>query len=302
MTIANLQRKYLSSVVRQPARAIAPEDFFVLLAHATGREKVFLLAHPEYELTQEEQRKAHQYLERRLAHEPVAYIVGTKEFYGRDFFVTRATLVPRPETELLVEHVLDSIKYKVPSIKYKERVIDIIDIGTGSGNIIITLAKEIKKTYHVSNITYHAIDISPSALVIARKNAARHDVSDIISFHEGNLLEPIAGELGTAQNIIIAANLPYLSKKIYEESNNDVRDYEPQSALVSDREGLDHYIRLLETLQDSLPASSKVTCFMEISPEQTQNITQEIHGLFPEAIILTLQDLSGRDRLIQATF
>ncbi len=293
LSIAGLQKKYLLG--------IAPEDFFVLLAHATNKEKVFLLAHPEYELTAEEQEKALQYLERRLKHEPVAYILGTKEFYGRDFFVTPATLVPRPETELLVEHALDSIKYQVSSIKHEKRAIDIIDVGTGSGNIIITLAKEIEKAYHVSSITYHAIDISRSALIIAKKNAEQHDVSDIISFHEGNLLEPIASELSTVNNIIITANLPYLSEKIYSESDSDVRDYEPQSALVSDREGLAHYIRLLEELKHALHISSHATCFFEISPEQTQSITQVIHTLFPRAAILTHQDLSGRDRLIQAT-
>ncbi len=287
LSIAELQKKYLLG--------IAPEDFFVLLAHATRKEKVFLLAHPEYELTKEEQERILQYLERRLTREPVAYIVGIKEFYGRDFFVTGATLVPRPETELLVEHALDSIKHE-------ERAIDIIDVGTGSGNIIITLAKEIEKAHHISSIRYHAIDISRSALIIARKNAERHDVSDIISFHEGNLLEPITNILGTANNIIITANLPYLSEKIYSESDSDVRDYEPQSALVSEREGLDHYIRLLEVLKRSLHTSSHVTCYFEISPEQTQSITQEIHTLFPKAAILTHQDLSGRDRLIQATF
>lgn len=287
LSIAGLQKKYLLR--------IASEDFFVLLAHATNKDKVFLLAHPEYELAPEEQGRAFQYLERRLTREPVAYIVGTKEFYGRDFFVTGATLVPRPETELLIEHALDSIKHE-------ERTIDIIDVGTGSGNIIITLAKEIKKAYRVSGITYHAIDISRSALIIAKKNAEHHGVSDIISFHEGSLLEPIASELCTTNNIIITANLPYLSEKIYNESDSDVRDYEPQSALVSDREGLAHYIRLLEELKRSLNASSKVTCFLEIGPEQKQAITQEIHTFFPGAAILTHQDLSGRYRLIQATF
>ena len=289
LSIAGLQKKYLLG--------IAPEDFFVLLTHATNKEKVFLLAHPEYELTAEEQGRVLQYLERRLAREPVAYIVGTKEFYGHDFFVTPATLVPRPETELLVECVITHVQQNLA-----EETIDIIDIGTGSGNIIITLSKEIGRANHASGITYHAIDISRNALVIAKKNAERHDVSDIIYFHEGNLLEPIANELGTAKNIIIAANLPYLSKKIYSESDSDVRDYEPHSALVSDREGLAHYIRLLEELQHSLHTSSKITCFFEISPEQTQSITQEIHTFFPGATILIHQDLSGRDRLIQATF
>ncbi|MBP9698131.1 MAG: peptide chain release factor N(5)-glutamine methyltransferase [Candidatus Moranbacteria bacterium] len=278
--------------------ALAPEDFFILLAEATGKEKVFLLAHPEYELSTKEQEKAAQYLERRLKHESVASIVGHKEFYGREFRVTKDTLIPRPETELLIERLL----YKIATEQETTNgMVDIIDIGTGSGNIIITLARETKILLPKNHIRFFALDISSAALTVAEKNATIQHVKESVTFLHSDLLKNFSPSPEKNRHCVIAANLPYLSIEIYNASDPDVRDYEPKSALVSGHDGLDHYRRLLKELRKLLTRYISLTVFFEISPEQSTLLKEIIQENFPQASLTLFQDLTGRDRLIQAT-
>lgn len=291
MTVQELQKQWLPK--------IAPEDFFLLLVHATRKEKVFLLAHPEYELTTEEDEKVEQYLKRRLKHEPLAYIVGHKEFYGREFHVTPDTLIPRPETELMVEQALKQLTKNYQ--QSTENKIDVIDIGTGSGNIIITLVKEVEKIHEAPSIQFYGLDISPAALTIAMKNAEHHNRTNKILFLESDLLQNFPRTHDADRHLIITANLPYLSDDIYHESDATVRDYEPRSALLSGHDGLDHYARLLEEIRELSCHYTSTVFLLEISPEQTPVLTEKIKKVFPRATLLTLQDLSGRDRLIQAT-
>lgn len=279
--------------------AVAPEDFFILLSEATGKEKVFLLAHPEYILTVQEEEKVRQYLTRRLKREPVAAIVGHKEFYGRDFLVTKDTLIPRPETELMIEQLLHEI---AQNKEMASGMIDIIDIGTGSGDIIITLAQETQTMSPKNNIRFFALDISSAALRVAEKNAARHDTEGAITFLHSDLLENFPLPKEKNRHAIIAANLPYLSADIYNESDPDVRDYEPKGALLSGHDGLDHYRRLIKELPRLLTRYTSLTVFFEISPEQSTPLKDIVREAFPRSTTSLFQDLSGRDRLIQATF
>lgn len=296
MTIAELQREFLSAGTNR----IAPADFFILLAQAARKDKVFLLSHPEYELEDEGEMHARDFFTRRLRSEPVAYILGRKEFFGLDFEVTRDTLIPRPETEALVERALNEAESGIRNQESGSgRKILIADIGTGSGNIIISIASELMKSpfsiLH-SQFTLHATDISDKAIAIAKKNAARHGVSGIIGFRTGDLLAPIGQELLSADEIIIAANLPYLSREIYSAADDDVKAFEPPSALISDQAGLDHYVRLLDQANSLL---KPVTLFLEISPEQTPLLRAHLASRFPRAEISIHQDLSGRDRIAQ---
>lgn len=295
MTISDFQKNFVP--------AIAPEDFFILLSHATGKEKTFLLAHPQYQLTPNETAQAKNYCGRRLKHEPVAYIVGYKEFYGRSFSVTKNTLIPRPETEFIVEKALHKLNYELGMRNYEQEqsnAIAVIDVGTGSGNIIISLAKEI--SYRMPHATYRnfiAIDISKAALAVAIKNARQHQVDKVITFLEGDLLEPIEKKWILAKNIIITANLPYLSRDIYHHSPQDVRNYEPKSALISEQAGLGHYYRLFESL-GAFPLSSRnISLFLEISPEQSVPLHERILAMFPQADITIHQDLAGKDRVVE---
>lgn len=317
MTIAELQQEFLTSNEEH----IAPEDFFVLLAHATRKEKTFLLTHPEYNLDTTDETVARDFFKRRLKHEPVAYIIGHKEFYGLDFKVTENTLIPRPETEQLVELVLDRIRNQESlhcqdsgeqaGIKNGRESVHILDIGTGSGNIIISIASELKKLYSPrlpdgqeflildSQFTLYATDISEPALVIAKENASTHNVAQTIAFLHGNLLEPLSKEVFAAEKIIITANLPYLSEEIYQASPNDVKEFEPRSALVSDQKGLEHYYRLLEGVKNLHTKKQSVILFLEISPEQTPSLQDFAASLFPNAKIQIHKDLAGKDRIVE---
>src|SRR3990167_5143137 len=244
MTVTELQKMFLP--------AIAPEDFFILLAHVMHKEKAFLLAHPEYNLTRASEARARNFFRRRRDHEPVAYIIGCKEFYGYDFLVTRDTLIPRPETEQLVELTLDKIKSYESGIparpiggRNQEKIV-LIDVGTGSGNIIISIASELKKSssqfiIHNSQFTLLATDISEKALAVAKNNAKTHDVDQTITFLHGDLLAPYTEKYSQPDTrLIIVANLPYLSEKIYQASDNDIKKFKQRSALISDQAGLAH--------------------------------------------------------------
>jgi len=287
MTVQELQKLFLPK--------LAPEDFFILLAEATRKEKTFLLAHPEYELDAAPAALAEEFFARRLKHEPVASIVGHKAFYGCDFLVTPDTLIPRPETELIVEHILESIPAK------QERPLDILDIGTGSGCIAISLAATLaeRQPGSLAAIRFFATDISEAALAIARKNAERHSVGDTITFLAGDLLAPYLSSLEKNRAIIIAANLPYLSRDIYDNAPQDVRGFEPESALVSGEQGLDHYYRLLRNVRDVLHPAHTVTLFLEISPEQDAELERYAMSLFPDALLTIHADLAGKKRLAE---
>lgn len=286
MTIRELQQEFLTSSEKH----LAPEDFFVLLADAAKKDKTFLLAHPEYELDTDTEEKVRKYFARRLKHEPIAYIISHKEFYGHDFIVTKDTLIPRPETEQIVELVLGKIKTQEKAI--------IADIGTGSGNIIISIAKETEKTNPASSIECYATDISEQALIVAKENAKQHNVDDRIEFRQGDLLQPIQEIISEEDKIIITANLPYLSEEIYQAAADDVKQFEPQSALLSDQAGLDHYYRLLKEVKN-ISTPSSITLFLEISPEQSLVLEKYILSIFPAASIIIHKDLAEKDRVVE---
>lgn len=287
MTIKELQDIFLST------KKITAMDFFVLLMTVTKKEKSYLFAHPEYPLTKREQKKIFSFFARRIKHEPVAYILGEKEFYRRTFFVTRDTLIPRPETELLVQLVLDSVS------KSKKSGV-IFDIGTGSGNIIISLTKEMaQNARRVSEFSFLAGDISSRALAVARKNAKYHKVNKSICFRKGSLLDPFYKTLSNQKGeIFITANLPYLSSRVYEQAPIDVKQFEPKTALLSEKLGLAHYYELFTSVQK---LQKKVVMFLEISPEQTTPLRKKIFSFFPKAKITIHKDLAKRNRIIVIT-
>lgn len=294
MTVSELQKLYCQTSNKK----ISPEDFFILLAHVTKKEKIFLLAHPEYSFDRKTAAFVEKLLERRLGHEPVAYITGYKEFYGFDFAVTRDTLIPRPETELLVELAIESINCQQKTVNKKQKAV-VIDIGTGSGNIIISLAKATRKLYPESRIKYYAVDISKQALAIAKKNAKKHKVASLIQFFSGDLLNPLEKEFTSSDTIIITANLPYLSKTLYKNTAPDVQNFEPRSALVSDTAGLSHYSRLLKQIK-KVNVRKPMVLFLEISPEQTSKLVKIITTPFPNARIHIHKDLAQKNRCIKA--
>jgi len=269
---------------------IPPFEQELILAHILKKSREYVLTHPELSLTKAQKRQFEKLINRRKNHEPLAYILGHKEFYGLDFKVNRNTLIPRPETELLVEETLKNIQ------TYKHiNKLSIIDVGTGSGNIIITLAKNIKEKNN-----YFAVDISSKALAIARFNAKNNKVDKKIKFIKSNLLNYFTVHCSLlTDSCVIVANLPYLSQKIYSSTIPDVKNFEPKSALLSGPDGLAHYERLLKQIKLlSVHCSlSTIHCFLEISPEQKPKIGKIIRRYFPKSKTIFKKDLAGKWRV-----
>ena len=273
----------------------------LLLAHATRKTRAFLLAHPEFSPSTEESARFESFVDRRGGHEPIALIVGRKEFYGREFLVNESTLIPRPETELLIEAVLDHVRQS------DARSILVVDVGTGSGNIVSTLAKEAEAIgQSEKKFSFVATDISEKAIETARRNAKRLEVGENIKFFLSDLMENIPKEIfSKREELVVAANLPYLSKQEFAETPNDVRLFEPKTALLSGEDGLDHYRRLLEYIQRATAIReqiSKVSIFLEIGPSQMVTMKELALDRFPKSEISILRDLAKKYRLAKITF
>ena len=206
-------------------REDARRDAEFLLLHALGISRAQLLAHPERELTEEEEFCYWQSIHRRAAAEPIQYIVGQQEFYGRAFHVTPAVLIPRPETEHLVEAVLHQLPH--------DASVRILDVGTGSGILAVTLALELP----LAEVT--AVDISPEALAVARGNA--ESLGARVQFLHSDLLAAVPRGAFEA----IVSNPPYVPESDRATLHPQVRDHEPPTALYAGPSGLDIYRRLI---------------------------------------------------------
>ena len=175
-------------------------------------------------------------VKRRAQGEPVAYIVGRKEFYGREFVVDRRVLVPRPETELLI----DAVKRHVAANATEAAALRIVDVGTGSGTIAVTLAAEPRATH--PELVVVGVDLSPDALAVALDNATRHDVRDVVKLVTGDATAP----LKTPQSVdVLVSNPPYLDDALMSTLPRDVRDFEPELALYGGTDGMDVLRRLV---------------------------------------------------------
>jgi release factor glutamine methyltransferase len=279
MTVAELKQTVIS------AKEVSLPDFFVLLSFVTDKPKAFLFAHEEYALSMEEISLLLNLLKRRALHEPISYLTGTREFFGRDFHVDSSVLIPRPETELLVERVLT---YTLPN-----KSCTFIDIGTGSGAIILTVSEE-RTRQHKQDI-YLGVDISHQAILVAQKN--KESLQNIsVEFFEGDLLKAIP-EKYLEGNLIFLANLPYVPTQQYLDAMPDVRLYEPEIALVSGTDGLDHYRRLIqEIITHNI---SSFILYLEIDPSQTTTLISVLESAFPTCTHTVIQDLQGHDRVIE---
>ncbi len=231
-------------------------DKELILAHILGVERTFLHAHPDRELTEAEQGAADDLARRRANHEPLAYLIGTKEFYGRSFKVTPDTLIPRPETEAII----DTVKTLHPST--------ILDVGTGSGCIAITLALELPDSQ------IDAVDISKEALKIAQENA--QNLGAKVNFYESDLLE------NTQSYQIIVANLPYVGKN-WDWTSPELA-FEPASALYAEDEGL----ALIKKLISQAPAHLAPSGYLILEADRSQH--QKISSYARDFDFVTISD------------
>ncbi len=274
MTIHNL----IKVAVKKLTTSTSPElDGEVLLSFVLNKSKEYLLAHPFQKVSPINEKKYLRLINKRLLGWPVAYLTKHKEFYGLDFYVDKNVLIPRPETEGLVELVLSELKDK--------KHLNILDVGTGSGCIIITLAKQLGKRHN-----YLASDISPRALMVAKKNAKRHGVK--IYFTESSILEAFRDE----NFDVIIGNLPYGWKKWKNNTSANTLGlkFEPQEALFTTEEGLFWIKGLL--LAISKKQNKPKTVLLEIDPRQSRALKKLATNILPAYQTKIFKDLSSQDR------
>lgn len=268
-------------------------DREVLLSHVLKRERGFLIAHNEAALSAPQLKCYQNFLARAEKNEPIAYIIGKKEFYGRTFSVGSGVLIPRPETELIVEHVIKEIS--APALTKKKYAI--IDVGTGSGAIIVSTYLSLKPA-HRKKIDWYALEKESAALRYARKNAREYSVEQSIHFKKSDLLAGIEKKLSSYDETFVIANLPYLSTSLYQSTDTNVRKYEPKSALVSGTDGLAHYRRLMRQLLHLRKHGTKIHFSFEISPEQVQPFSQWLLSKTISETLKIIPDLAGKNRII----
>jgi release factor glutamine methyltransferase len=274
-------------------------DLELIIAHILHTSREFILTHPEFSLQPIHIKKIDTLVRKRQKGIPLAYLIGKKEFFGLDFKVDKNVLIPRPETEMLVEEAIKSIKEE----KDKGQKISIIDVGTGSGNIIISTAYNIEHRPSSNNISYFATDISSPALKIAKLNSRKYKLDKKIKFFKGNLLEPIMKNkkcfmFHDACSMIIIANLPYVSQVNYKKYHSGIK-FEPRIALLSKNCGLFHYEKLFQEIKKMFVLCSMlhVSCILEFSPEQKNKLNLLIKKYFSDAKIILKKDLAGKWRV-----
>lgn len=249
-------------------------DIELLIAASIGKERSYVISHPEYELSSKDLDSYNIFIQKRLNYTPVAQILGKKEFYGLDFTITEDTFVPRPETELIIDYVLAHIN------KNKLKECSILDIGTGTGCIPITLATQ------TNGAAIQACDISEKALKVAQLNAKKHKVH--IDFVLSNLFSNISGVFN-----IITANLPYVPIEIYEQ--NKFLHHEPKNAITDNEDGLVYIKQVLREAKEHLAVKGIILFEMHFTQLKEISEVAQRNGL---SYVDTLYDIQGFPRIL----
>ncbi len=263
-------------------------DAQVLLSFVLGVNSAYLFTHGDEIVTIDRIEAFQRLIARRARHEPVAYLIQTKAFYKHNFFVNSHVLIPRPDTEVMVDAAIALIRPQ--SV--------IVDIGTGSGAIAISLALE-------SQHPTFAIDIDASALAVAKHNA--ESLGAKITFAQGSLFSPFTEYEVPSDHIIVTANLPYLTPWQWQALDADVKDYEPKLALVGGADGLNLYDELCTQIRSYLHEQSRlgkriaIDLLIEIDPSQKLTAPALLKSHFPEARIQLTRDMSGKERVVTAS-
>ena len=252
----------------------------VLLAHVLGLPRLEMLLDARTPVADDVAEAMKALAQRRLHGEPVAYIVGTKEFYGLDFHVSPAVLIPRPETELMMDRLLDE-----GGGRDRKRI---LDIGTGSGALAVSCA------VRLPHALVAGVDISAAALAVAQSNALAHGVESRVMFVQGDLV----GALRVEEFDVILANLPYVPSTTREGMSREVVDHEPGLALFSGPDGLDAYRRLARVLKGRAAPGTLLMCEIDLTQgaamfDLFSNISREVR---------IERDLAGLDRLVTVVF
>lgn len=251
----------------------------MLLAHVVDATREYIYSHPEYVLSSSQLKKFRALEQRRLAGEPIAYLIGHKEFYGLDFIVNKHVLIPRPDTELLVDIVLGDLRSNDTTV--------IADIGTGSGNIAIAIKK------HFSACTMLATDVSKPAVEVAKANAKKNNTK--ISFFQGDVLQALPKKYQHGIDII-TFNAPYLTKT---EARKKNLAYEPQVALTPTGKPTELIERMLQQADEYLAPRGRI--YLEIGHRQGTQVTALCKKYFHASRVTITQDLGKFDRVVSFT-
>jgi release factor glutamine methyltransferase len=271
----------------------------LLLAQVLGKPREWLVAHGDETLDTAKQRHFETLLQRVITHEPLFYVLGHREFYGLDLLVDKRVLIPRPETEMLVELALSELRIENEGLRMKDFSVlnsqfSILDVGAGSGAIPIAIAK------HAPDAKIMATDISADALAVARMNAERHSVADRITFLQADLLDGI-----NTMPSVITANLPYVTCEEIDGLPPEIQDHEPRVALDGGEDGLVLVRRLLLQIASCVEmrhGASLRAAFLEFGASQGAAALAAARETLPTAHSTVLKDLAKLDRVLAIRF
>jgi len=250
-----------------------------LLAFALQKDKTFLIAHPEYQLTADEKTNFQAVLQRRAGREPFQYITGKQEFYGLDFFVTPDVLIPRPETEMIVENALDILKARENS--------RFCEVGVGSGCISVSIL------HHNRTASAIGLDVSEKALGIAKLNAENNQVLERFDLK----ISDVFGILTDETFDLIVSNPPYIPREDIENLQAEVRDFEPLNALTDEKDGLSIIEKIIADAPNFLIPNGFL--LMEIGFGQAEDVKQMFDAEIWQTVKI-LPDLQGIGRTVKA--
>jgi len=286
----------VTHAVRDSLRAASIDnaalDAQLLAASVLGIDRISVLASPELKLSEKQTRDILSLAQRRQAHEPMAYILGHQEFYSLSFSITPDVLIPRPETELLVDLALSCLPQKA----HKTAPAKILDLGTGSGCIAVAVSYHAKASHETPFIL--AIDSCPRALALAEYNAAKNGVSGNIVFQNCNILDDdLPTQLINQSFDIIISNPPYIPKHEFPVLPTSVREFEPKAALFGGEDGLNFYRALGIHSKTLLHPGGRI--MLEVGKGQSTEVSSLLsaYGL---ADINVIKDLSGIERVVTA--
>lgn len=276
-----LKKLYLAEKerLRKSGSGIPDIEISIIASETLGVGPAEIYGRPGKIISPEDRELFRSAVQRRMKGEPVGYITGRSEFFSRTFLVNRDVLIPRPETEVLVEKVLDVLPYRSDSC--------VLDVGSGSGCISVTLALE------RSELTVVSTDVSYDALLVSRTNAIEHGVNDRILFMGCDLVSCI--KPGSID--ILVSNPPYISTREYRTLQSEVRDYEPSHALLGGDDGMDIIKRLVADGRGVIRNGG--LCFLETGYDQAEKV-REIFGIYGYTNINIYNDLNGIKRVVSA--
>jgi release factor glutamine methyltransferase len=293
-TVGELLREAVARL-RDSGSESALLDAELLLGHALHVDRASVLAHPEAQVGPAQLAAFEAAVTRRATGEPVAYIRGTKEFYGLAFMVDNRALIPRPETELLVELALERLRRLLLDTPRPQGTppLQVWDVGTGSGAVVISLAVTARRRGYADDLRFLATDASPDALALATENAVGHGVADIIEFQATDLLQRDGPAAGVE---LIVANLPYIPSAVVPQLPV-AASFEPRSALDGGADGLEVIGRFVAGLPAVLAGNG--TCLLEIGDDQAERVVELATRAVPERPVSVHLDLGGRPRVVE---